>query len=279
MRNRSLIAGCVLAGALLLLFLLPESASSGLKGSLREGLAPLHGVLSGTALRLREVTSTLRGFGGLVGENRRMAENLIRLQAELRRLGALQEENDQLRTSLGFVRSSAFRLVPAQIIARDVSGWWQTVRINRGLQAGVEKACAVVTQDGLAGRTLDVSNSTAEVLLLSDPACRVAVRLPRTDAFGILRGTGVSFNGQVLCRLELINRNLEIRPGDEVVTSGLGGVFPQDLRVGYVDSVKKDASGLTQSARVQPCAVLSAMSTVFVIQPDGADAPSEDPKP
>lgn len=279
MKNRSFIAGCVLAGALLLLWLLPDSLSSRLKGSLREGLAPLHEVLSGAGLRLREAGSTVRGFGGLVGENRRMAENLIRLQEEVRRLEALQEENDSLRASLGFVRSSPWPLIPAQIIARDVSGWWQTVRINRGRLAGVGRDCAVLTQDGLAGRTMDATGNTAEVLLISDPSCRVAVRLPRSGAFGILRGDGVARNGRVSCRLELINRNTELRPGDEVRTSGLGGVFPPDLPVGYVESFKRDSAGLTQSARVQPHATLGAIRIVFVVPALDAAAPAEDAAP
>lgn len=279
MRNRSFIAGCVLAGALLLLFLLPESLSSKLKGSLREGLAPLHEGLSGIGLRLRETGSILRGFGGLVGENRRMAENLIRLQEEVRRLEALQEENDSLRASLGFVRSSPWPLLPAQIIARDASGWWQTVRINRGRLAGVEKDCAVLTQDGLAGKTVAATGNTAEVLLISDPSCRVAVHLPRSGAHGILRGSGVARNGQVACRLELINRNTELRAGDEVRTSGLGGVFPPDLPVGYVDSFEKDPAGLTQNARILPHATLGAIRIVFVIPVRDEAPPAEDAAP
>lgn len=279
MRNRSFIAGCALAGALLLLFLLPESLSRRLKGSLREGLAPLHELLSGTDFRLREAGSTVRGFGGLVGENRRMAENLIRLQEEVRRLEALQAENDALRASLGFVRSSPWPLVPAQIIARDVSGWWQTVRINRGRLAGIGTDCAVLTQDGLAGRTMDSTGNTAEVLLLSDPSCRVAVHLPRSDAYGILRGAGVSRNGQVFCRLELVNRNTELRAGDEVRTSGLGGVFPPGLPVGYVESFERDPAGLTQSARVQPHATLGSIRTVFVIPSRDGEPPAEDATP
>lgn len=279
MRNRSFIVGCVLAGALLLLFLLPESWSLRLKGSLREGLAPLHEVLSGAGLRLREAGSTVRGFGGLVGENRRMAGNLIRLQEEVRRLEALQEENDALRAALGFVRSSPWPLIPAQIIARDVSGWWQTVRINRGRLAGIGPDCAVLTQDGLAGRTMDATGNTAEVLLISDPSCRVAVHLPRSGAYGILRGDGVARNGQVFCRLELVNRNTDLREGDEVRTSGLGGVFPADLPVGYVDSFERDPAGLTQSARVQPHATLGSIRTLFVIPAPDASPPAEDAAP
>lgn len=253
-----------MAAVLLLLLNLPEPVSTGIKGSLREALAPLHEALSGTALRFQEASSTLRGFGGLIGENRRMAEDLIRLREEVRRLKALQEENDQLRGVLGFVRSSPRRLISAEIIARDVSGWWQTVRLNRGSRAGVEKGFAVRTEDGLIGRTCDVSANTTEVLLISDPSCRVSVRLPRTQAFGILVGTGVSPGGQVLCRLELIDRNLQIRSGDEVITSGLGGVFAEDIPVGYVDSVQKTASGLTQNAWVLPHTDLATMKVVFV---------------
>ncbi|MDZ4198420.1 MAG: rod shape-determining protein MreC, partial [Kiritimatiellia bacterium] len=247
--------------------------SEHVKAGIREALAPLHEALSGAASRTHDAVSTIRGFGGLIGENRRMASEIVRLGEELRRLESLREENDQLREVLGFVRASPRLLLPAEIIARDVGGWWQTVRLNRGIRDGVRVGQAVVTAEGLVGRTRDVSNSTADVLLISDPNCRVSVRFPRTGGFGILSGTGVQWNGRVVCRLELINRHLPIRAGDEVQTSGMGGVFPAGLPVGYVDTVETEASGLTQWASVIPHADLALMRIAFVVGSSPGEAP------
>jgi len=259
-----MIIGLTLA-AILLLLNLPGRVSMGVKSALREALAPMQEALSGIGFRIQDAGSTLRGFGGLVGENRRLTAELVRLREEVRRLESLQEDNDRLRSVLGFARSSPMRWLPAEVIARDAGGWWQTVRLNRGLRDGVTPESAVMTVDGLAGRARDVSANTVDVLLISDPNCRVSVRLPRTGAFGVLSGTGVKWDGQAHCRLELINRHLALQPGDEVMTSGLGGVYPPGLPVGYIETVSMEKSGLTQTATVVPHADLGRMRIAFVV--------------
>jgi rod shape-determining protein MreC len=124
---------------------------------------------------------------------------------------------------------------------------------------------AVVTPDGLVGKTVDVSLRTADVLLLSDPNCKVSARIARTGTFGLVSGTGPARDGAMLCRMEFINKDVPIRAGDQVLTSGLGGVFPPGLLVGYVDAVDLDESGLYQRADVVPRADLGRLTYVFVV--------------
>jgi rod shape-determining protein MreC len=172
---------------------------------------------------------------------------------------------------IGFRQRTGHHLIAAEVIARDSSGWWQTVRLDRGRNDGVTEDLAVVTPDGLAGRVLEVSDRTADVLLISDPACRVAVRIPRTGSNGVLTGMGVRWNGQVICRIDFINRNHPIRPGDEVVTSGLGGVLPPELPVGYIETIETDAAGLYHRAEVLPRADIARMRRAFVLKPVAGD--------
>ncbi len=263
-RNRGL-SGAGLLALLLVLLNLPGAASRGVKAAVREALAPLHALVSGATLRLRETGATLRGLGGLVSENRAMAEELLRLRDETRTLRALERENAELRALLGFAPGTAYGLVPSEVIARDVSGWWKTVRLGVGRRDGVRPDQAVVTAEGLAGRTVDVSASTADVLLISDPTCRVAARLPRTGAFGVVSGRGVRRDGRVICRIDFINRNVPVRAGDEVVTSGLGGVFPAGIPIGIVEEVARDPSGLYQYASIRPRAGVGLLRHAFVI--------------
>jgi len=107
----------------------------------------------------------------------------------------------------------------------------------------------------------------------------VSARVVRTGAFGVVSGRGVRANGQVLCRMEFINRNLPAVPGDEVVTSGLGGVFPPGLPIGYVEHVERAPSGLYEEADVLPRADLGRMRYAFVLRraaaPPDAAAPPE----
>jgi len=272
-RRNHFLLWIVFLAVLLGLLNLPLPAAQRFKEAVRETLAPLHALLSGAGLRVREGVSTLRGIGGLVAENRALQEEAIRLRSENRALQALAQENAELRDIVGFRRRAGHRLIAAEIIARDSSGWWQTVRLDRGRLDGIVADLAVVTPDGLAGRVVEVSDHTADVLLISDPGCRVAVRIARTGSNGILSGTGVRWNGQVVCRLDFVHRNHPIRPGDEVVTSGLGGVFPADLPVGFVETVETDATGLYRRADVLPRADISRMRRAFVLKPDGGGAP------
>ena len=133
---------------------------------------------------------------------------------------------------------------------------------------------AAVTKEGLVGKVASASARTCEVLLLTDPSCRVSCRIPRTGGFGILAGTGVPLRGEATlemlcaagpCRLDFVSREQRLLEGYEVVTSGHGGVFPEGLLVGHVARTGVDPSGLYQQADVQPAAPLHALRHVFVV--------------
>jgi rod shape-determining protein MreC len=255
----------VLAAVLIIVLNLPPSVSGRAKSMLREGLAPLQQLLSGMSLRVKEAAAGLRGLGGLARENQEMEGELARLRNDVRDLQALEQENMELREHLQFKQRAERVLIPCEVIARDISGWWQTIRLGRGSAEGITENKAVMTPDGVVGKTIDVSSRTCDVLLISDPACKVSARLSRTGAFGIVTGGGLQWNGRAICHMEFLNKNLPVQPGDEVVTSGLGGVFPKGLLIGYVEKVHSDHSGLYQRAEVLPKASLGALSYVFIV--------------
>jgi rod shape-determining protein MreC len=166
-------------------------------------------------------------------------------------------------------------MVAAEVIAReDGGGWWQTIRINRGSNHKIRPGLPVVALDGLVGRTTHVTPNTCDVLLISDPQCKVAIRLAALGDHGILRGEGLAISGLPQFDLvlpaanpsiEYLNKDRTLSPGEKVVTSGLGGLYPPDLPVGVVTEVAPDASGLFQRARLQPAVDLARLRRVFVI--------------
>lgn len=200
-----------------------------------------------------------------------MSAELIHLRNEARDLRLLENENIELRRQLDFVRRTPRKLIPCEVIARDISGWWHTIRLNRGSGDGLVSPMAVMTMDGLVGRTVDVSLRTADVLLISDPSCKVSARIVRTGSFGLVSGTGETGAGRVLCTMEFMNKNVPILEGDEVVTSGLGGVFPTGLLIGYVEKVYRDKTGLFQRADVVPKADLGVLNYVFAVADEGGE--------
>lgn len=250
---------------------LPLSISRRIKAIFREMLAPLQQSVSVARSRWREGYRILRGMNDLVEENRRLSEEIVHLRNQVHELRALEGENNELRRQLDFLRRAEKQLIPCEVISRDVSGWWNSVRINRGAADGVRSDMAVITTDGLVGRTVETSLRTADVLLISDPNCKVSARIPRTGAFGVVVGAGVSGGGRVVCVMDYINKDIPVLEGDEVVTSGLGGVFPKGLLIGYVERVQRDSSGLYQRADIVPKADLGRLNYVFVVMEEGAE--------
>jgi cell shape-determining protein MreC len=118
--------------ALLLLFNLPAGCTARVKGLFRDILTPLQHVLIKSGQSLKEGADAVRGFGGLLEENNRLSEELIYLQAKQVALENLEAENRHLQDQLDFYRRQERALIPCQVTARTMSGWWQSVRLDKG---------------------------------------------------------------------------------------------------------------------------------------------------
>ena len=264
MKEHRWIALCAIALVVLAMMNLPEPASQRVKGVVRDGISPLQGMLRGGVRQVRETFRYIRGLGDLVLENRGLSEEIVFLRGEIRVARELERDNQNLRDLLGFVQRSPNRLVSCEVIGRDSTGWWQTARLNKGAAAGVAEDRAVITPDGLIGRTVAVSDRTADVVLLSDPSCKVSVRLARSNLFGVVTGAGAKPGEQPACRMDYILKTADVQEGDEIVTSGLGGVFPRGLLVERVRKVESNEGGLYQTAWVDSAADLGALEYAFV---------------
>jgi rod shape-determining protein MreC len=248
--------------ALLLVFNLPGPVAGGIKSGVRELLAPYHSALASAG-----------SWRSLRAQPLPDPQESLRT-AELQRLETLESENDELRRLLGLEKRLLYRAVAARVMARDgASGWWRTARLNRGYQDGIGTNHVVISEKGVLGVVREVSPHTADVLLISDPGLRLSVRCNRTGDFGLLRGGGVLDRDGILEMLlpaehgdmTFIPRDSAIREGDEIVTSGLGGVFPEGLRVGLVKQVTPAHSGLYLNARVAPSVDLGRLRHVLVL--------------
>lgn len=252
----------ILLGILIAVLInLPASLTGRLGSFLRDAFAPLARSLTG----VRSAGSVLLRQDSPGTNYDQLLSEITRLRLELQQARALEHENRALRQMLKLSAHAGRRLIAAEVIARDVNTWWQTARLNKGLADGVAQDMVVVTPEGLAGRIIRLSQNTSDVLFIVDPACRVSARVTRLNAFGIVRGQGISPTGQGTCRMDFINKAAPIIPGDEVITSGLGGVFPPGLVIGHVEQVQLDRSGLYQSAQITPSSDFRALDLVFII--------------
>lgn len=262
--------------AVVVLLNLPLPAAMRIKSESLDNIAPFQNFMSLILLRAQDAFVSFLQAGKALGQKDEMLAEIADLRRELDSVRLLEKENAELRKQLGFAEKVKNKLVMCRIVARnDASGWWQTVRLDKGLQEGIAPDMAVVTMDGLVGKTTTVAQHSAEVLLISDPNCKVSCKFNNDEeTFGVVRGQGVNMAGkhkiQVLyaaepCQMDYIDKTRTINKGAEVRTSGLGGVFPEGLLVGRVSSVVMHRSGLYQQADITTAARLSDLKYVFVV--------------
>ena len=244
------------------IFSLPAEKTGPLSGSVRD-------VFTVPQIGLRSAVEWFRSLGRdraeLLKENRMLRARIEELRNEARYNKNMQNENQELRDLLKLKANSKYTLIAAQLLARDVNGWWQMVRIDKGLDDGVKADLPVISQEGLIGQTVNVARNSSDVLFLTSLKVKIAARLARSDIFGIVRGQGVSWEGDARCRMDFIIKGVDINRADEVITSGLGGVYPEGLVIGYVDNVQVDSSGLFQYAELVPAADFRMLDMVFVV--------------
>jgi rod shape-determining protein MreC len=260
--QRKFWKGAVAAIGLLVLLSLPNGCSIRAKGVFRDLLTPVQSVFLTIGSSLKAGADSVRGFGGLAEENRLLNQSVATLQAEQRIATAFEADNIRLRDALEFRDQNPMDLIAAQVVSRSMNGWWSSVGIDKGTRDGIYSSQAVISRDGLIGRTGSTAARSAEVILVSDPACKISARI--TGSFGLVSGRGTSLKGYPMARMEFIHKDTLVEVGDEVVTSGLGGVFPRNLLIGYVESISTDEAGLYQVADILPQAVVGLTDAVFV---------------
>ena len=199
------------------------------------------------------------------------AEN-DRLRTELQLLRNVQEENAELRMHLGFVERNPSLIAAEVISSGGGDAWSRRLRLGKGGNHGIRPGAPVLAPEGLVGEVVETTDTTADVLLLTDPNSHVACVLANHDGvplYGILSGTGATLpallSGAPPLRVDYLDRNAAPVPGTTVVTSGLGGHYPAGITVGTLHEVTLDASGLYARALVAPTAPLLTLRAAYVL--------------
>lgn len=193
--------------------------------------------------------------------NAELEAQVSQLQAEILELQQQIGETRILSALVDFARvHPENRYVAAAVIGRDPSPFLQYVLINRGSDDGLRRGMPVVTQQGLVGRVAAVTASAARVQLITDPASSINVRLEPSLAQAVLRG-------QVTAEisLDMIPQDAEVKSGDLVLTSGLGGNYPANILIGQVTGVRRRDYDLFQQASVQPVVDFTRLEIVLII--------------
>jgi len=186
-----------------------------------------------------------------------------RLQAIESRFRELERENSDLRSALNFKERTRFEVIPASIIRRKPSTWWETVVINKGQEKLIKAEDPVVSSQGLVGKTNESAEGTATILLLTDESCQVSAKVDGTPEVGIVSGQRVNYGQSPTLRLRFLSRDSQLKAGMKVYTTGRGGLFPPDLLIGTI--VTQQTNALDSEAVIKPSVDFESLSSLFVI--------------
>lgn len=257
--------GIVVLVAVLVLSL-PSSTTARLKLAIGSLFLPLFG-LANTGQQLpADLVNSVLPRRELLKEIDTLRRENQQLKVEQLQAQAIANENEQLRSLLGWAKQQPWRLKLANVVTRDPANWWRTVEIDLGSHDGLTVNRPVLTTDGLVGRVSSVGLTRSQVILIGDPNCKVSALVE--DA---ARDTGIlSASGPLdssLADLTYLPSGANVKSGQPVVTSGIGGIFPKGIPLGTVVDSRPVEFGLYTEARVKLNANLGALDEVWVLMP------------
>ncbi|MGM7448606.1 rod shape-determining protein MreC [Idiomarina sp. ST20R2A10] len=219
---------------------------------------------------LDSVSESLKTTSQLSDENKRLKRAILELQGEQQQLRFLQNENKRLRELLGSDARDSVRRMVAEVIAVASEPFSQQLVINKGTLSGVYEGQPVLDSHGIIGQVQDVGGNTARVLLLSDQSHAISLRSERNDIRVLAQGTGD------IGRLELmfIPHSTELKEGDLLMSSGLGGIFPEGYPVATIRQIVRDESLPFAKVIADPVSALDRVRNVLLLWPsDGEQQP------
>jgi len=205
---------------------------------------------------------TARTHSSLTAENRTLRNALLVSGARVARLQAAADENQRIRDLLGAARRGRLDVQLVPILDIDLDPSRQRVVLDGGRRDGVRLGQPVIDAGGVVGQIIAVTPTTATVLLITDPAHAMPVEVARSGVRLIVYGNGRSD------QLSLVNVPLssEVRVGDTIVTSGLGGRFPGGFAVGTITALRPDESRAFLVGEVKPAARLDRGRDVLLLR-------------
>jgi rod shape-determining protein MreC len=252
----------LIASALLLVASsLGRDGSLGVPGQIAtELVAPIEGAVTGVSGSFTGVWTGYVDLTGVSEENERLRARVSDLWAKNNSYREALQEYERLRRLLAFKESAPMRLLGARVVGRSPASWFRTATLDCGSSEGVARGMPVVVPEGIAGRVIQVSRDYSKVLLANDHNSAVDAVLQRSRVRGVAVG---SESG--MYELKYIPRQEDVRPGDVVVSSGLGGLFPKGLPLGVVEQVSRRRGGLFQHVVVRPTVDFGRLEEAAVV--------------
>jgi rod shape-determining protein MreC len=239
-------------------------------------ISPAQSLTSGATGASTNFIRQIVNFRSTANENERLREQLATAQLDLRNAQQAAAENERLKGLLNLKEKTGYDQVPARVIARDSSIWFNTVTINRGSSSGIALNMPVVTAGGIVGRVISLSPWTAQIMMVTDEkaaAGAIVGQLSGSGALGSVRGLGNSG----LVEMRYVSGLEKVEVGDSILTTGQDGIYPPGLSVGEVVEVKHGTATQPHQILIRPGAKLDQLEEVAVLlyRPPQRPAPEQ----
>ncbi|ALS74292.1 rod shape-determining protein MreC [Planococcus sp. SIMBA_143] len=272
-----LLIGVILLVALISLTLRDRGQVSLPEQIVKEAVGAGQSVFSRPAHFVTGVFDNIDSLINTFEENRLLKARLEEFAGVQAEVTDLRSENEELKELVGKEEDlREYNPIQAVVIARNPDQWEEKIILNRGTNHGVKENMAVMTAGGLIGKVTIVTptTSTVELVTTQNPNYRVsAMVLGEDDVFGLIEGYDAERRELLLKRIDF---SVDLKEGDKVVSSGLGGIFPKGIVIGEITEVTIDEFGLTKLAYVKPAADFSMLNHVVIADRLAPEVDGED---
>jgi len=239
----------------------------GVRKILSVALQPIQALVSAPSSIGRNVSKSVASRADLRAENLRLRQEALVVNARLQRMTALEAENARLRALLDSTARVDDSILIAEIVSVDMNPFRNTIVINKGGRDGAYVGQAVIDADGIVGQITRDRHFSSEAMLVTDIDHAIPVELARNR----LRTIAVGSGEQNQLSLPFLPISADVRDGDILISSGLGGTFPPGYPVGVVRAIRSVTGQPFLEVDAEPAAALNRIREVLLIIADNRD--------
>lgn len=271
-RHKNKLAATVIVLSVAFLGIIIYTMNNEKKDAISSGLGsainPFQKVVYSISDKVKGTLDFFLNFSTVKGENKELTKENVELKNKLLEYDKLKEENDRLREVLNFKNSKDnYDYIGTEIIGYSGESFSEGYIIDKGENDGLKKDMVVISGKGLVGQVTSTGSNWAIVQSLLNENIAVSVMVNSTrETTGILKGY-VTRTNNGLTKVTNLPLDSEVKEGDVILTSGLGQIYPKEIRVGEVISVESDEIKVMKTAIVKPYVDFNKLEELFVIIP------------
>ncbi len=232
-------------------------------------LSPANGLVAGLGNALGEKTQAVRDFFSMKQENEALKVQVAELEDLVRKQEMVIARSEALKREFELVQKSPYELIEAKVIGKDPGNWFDVFTIGKGSKDGIFENQTIVSavrgksgiiEEGIVGKVIAVGDNWAKVESVVDEQSGISFKISRTLDGGILSGTrSDEIEGY------MFDEKSDVRVGDKVLTSGLGGVYAEGIYIGVVSDVRMSEDNLMKLVKLEPAVDFQRINRVFAI--------------